>query len=374
MSNHLPGGKPLAVALSLAVALVFSACSAASPAAPPAAGGSAPPAPKGAAPAPAIPGGPGKPISGGIVTRVGHDPIGWDPLATTAAYTNENVNMVLEGLTALVQGGDVAPGDLRVVPLLAERWDNPDPLSYTFHLQKGVKFKDNTYNKNTPVVNDREMTAEDVVWSFKRASDPLTGSRETKWKLGPVKDLTAVDKYTVKLTLKEPYAPLLAYLSGNPFWIIPKETIEKHGDMVKAQAVTGTGPWIVDEYKPNVLVRFKKNPDYWQKGLPYLDGVNAPITFAEGATAAFRTGKLDWLSVTETSIDTVRQSNPDALVSGSLPAGYSWIGMRVDQKPFNDIRVRRAIAMSIDYDGWIKSQFKGTGVRISAVPAGFKDY
>ncbi|MCX6020125.1 MAG: ABC transporter substrate-binding protein, partial [Chloroflexi bacterium] len=56
------------------------------------------------------------------------------------------------------------------------------------------------------------------------------------------------------------------------------------------------------------------------------------------------------------------------------PAGYQWIGMRTDQRPFNDIRVRRAIAMAIDYDGWSKTQFKGKGVRISAIPPGFKDY
>ncbi|MCX6024009.1 MAG: ABC transporter substrate-binding protein [Chloroflexi bacterium] len=373
MSTPLPGVRFLAAAFSLTAALSLSACSGAVPAAPTGGGNQA--AAPAAAPAagPGNPGGPGQPIRGGIVTRQGRDPIGWDPLATTAAWTNQNTNMVLEGLTSLVQGRDI-PGDIRVAPLLAERWETPDPLTYVFHLQKGVKFKDNPYNKSAPVVKDREMTAEDVVWSFKRASDPLTGSRETKWKLGPVKDLLAVDKYTFKITLKEPYAPLLTYLSANPFWIIPKETIEKFGDMVKVEAVAGTGPWIVEEYKPNVIVRYRKNPDYWQKGLPYLDGTNDPITFQEGAVAAFRTGKLDWTTATETTIDSVRQSNPSAGVREALPATYYWIGMRVDQKPFNDVRVRHAIAMSIDYDGWIKTQFRGKGQRISAMPPGFSDY
>ncbi|MCX6024075.1 MAG: ABC transporter substrate-binding protein, partial [Chloroflexi bacterium] len=265
MSLPRARGRLLPLAALLGAALALNGCGSPTPApSQPAASGAGQSAAPAAKPAEqAQSGGPGKPVSGGILVRVGNDPIGWDPLATTATNTNKNTNMVLEGLTSLVQGRDVDSGDLRVVPNLAERWDNPDPLSYTFYLQKGVKFKDNAYNKAAPIVKDREMTSEDVIWSFKRASDPLTGSRETKWKLGPVKDLVALDKYTVKLTLKEPYAPLLAYLSGNPFWIIPRETIEKYGDMVKMEAVAGTGPFTVEEYKPNVMVRFRKNPDYW---------------------------------------------------------------------------------------------------------------
>ncbi|MCX6021931.1 MAG: ABC transporter substrate-binding protein [Chloroflexi bacterium] len=311
-------------------------------------------------------------MRGGIMNRSGADPIGWDPLATTASKTNTNITMVLEGLTMLVQGGNKSPGDLEVVPLLAERWEQTNDTTYTFYLQKGVKFKDNLMGKN-PEVN-REMTAEDVVWSFKRASDPLTGSRETKWKLGPVKDLIAVDKYTVKISLKEPYAPLLKYLTGNPFWIIPKEVVEKYGDMVKAESAVGTGPFQLEEYKPNVVVKYKRNPDYWQKGLPYLDGVNSPITFTEGTLAAFRTGKIDFLNIPATQLDTLKQSNPEAVIQERKSEGYQWIGFRTDQKPFNDIRVRRAIAMSIDYDGWIKSYLGGKGFRNIAVPAGFEKY
>ena len=102
----------------------------------------------------------------------------------------------------------------------------------------------------------------------------LTNNSKTNTTLAPVERVEVVDRYTVKFVLKEPFVWLpnrLASTSG--MWIIAPEVVEKFGDLKKAESAIGTGPFILERYEPNVKTVFKRNPEYFLQGQPYVDGV-----------------------------------------------------------------------------------------------------
>ena len=94
-----------------------------------------------------------------------------------------------------------------------------------------------------------------------------------------VQSIEAVDRHTVRITLKEPFAPFLNHLA-NPTYtaILPREVEEKFKDFNRPEAVIGTGPFVLRSYEKGVKVVFERNPDYYMRGLPYLDGVVIEIT------------------------------------------------------------------------------------------------
>jgi peptide/nickel transport system substrate-binding protein len=164
-------------------------------------------------------------------------------------------------------GPGIQPGSFIVEPHLAERWEQPDDTTYVFYLRKGVKWH------NKPPVNGRELVAEDVKFTFDRfLTEPGNADR---YMLESVDRVEVVDRYTVKFLLKEPFVWLLDVLA-NPrsVWIIAPEVVQKFGDLKKAEAAIGTGPFLLERYEPHVKTVFKRNPDYFLKDQPYVDGVN----------------------------------------------------------------------------------------------------
>ena len=142
--------------------------------------------------------------------------------------------------------------DMTPRPELAESWQvSPDSLTWTFKLREGVKFHDG-----------QELTSADVKFTFDRLFEKSPGKS----------DFIAVDKvepsgkYAVKFVTKEPFAGLLAALGG--FWgfIISEAGIKKHGDLNKA--ALGTGPFILEDWKVEQQMVFKKNPNYFKSGRP----------------------------------------------------------------------------------------------------------
>ena len=142
-------------------------------------------------------------------------------------------------------------------PELAESWEtSKDGLTWTFKLRQGVKFHDG-----------QELTSADVKFTFDRLFEKSPGKS----------DFIAVDKvepagkYGVKFITKEPFAGLLAALGG--FWgfIISEAGIKKHGDLNKA--ALGTGPFMLEDWKVEQQLVLKKNPNYFKKGLPYVDAL-----------------------------------------------------------------------------------------------------
>ena len=235
------------------------------------------------------------------------------------------------------------PKGPQIVGDLAESWEQPDATTYVFHLHEGVKFQ------NTPPVSGRECVADDVKSSFERQLNPPAVLRT---QLADVASVEAVDKYTVKFTLKQPSAPFLAWVAYPWAMIVPRELVEQ--DLIKTLAV-GTGPFILEDITAGVGATLKRNPDYWKKDadgnqLPYLDAIDWPIIKDSATTlAAFRSGKLDSTGVGQTQFESLRGTNPDMQTFEYQVPYFTEIDLNTRKPPLSDVRVRQAIKFGTDW-------------------------
>jgi peptide/nickel transport system substrate-binding protein len=298
----------------------------------------------------------GTPKRGGILHARGWDPPHFDPHLTRAFMTHTALSFVYNKLLRHKVGPDVQPGTFIVEPDLAERWESPDDTTYIFHLRQGVKWH------NKPPVNGRELVAEDVKFSFDRFLT-VPGNPERQL-LESVDRVEVVDRYTVKFLLKEPFVWLLDILANAMCtWIVAPEVGEKYGDFKKVETAIGTGPFLLESYEPNVKTVFKRNPDYFRQGLPYIDGVEWLVVPDESTgLAMYRTGQLDtgpggnW-SVRQEDLEALKKSHPHLHYQDMLAINSTTIWMRTDQPPFNDVRVRRAISQAVDRQALIEAVY-----------------
>ncbi len=284
---------------------------------------------------------------GGILRVRGWDPPHFDPHQTRAFMTMTTLSFVYSKLLRHKVGAGVPPGTFALEPDLAERWEQPDDTTYLFHLRRGVRWH------NKPPVNGRELTADDVKFTFNRFLT-IKGNPE-RYLLDSVDRVEAVDRYTVKFVLTEPYVWLPNKLANALCtWIVAPEVVEKYGDLKKAETAIGTGPFTLERHEPNVKSVFKRNPNYFRAGQPYVDGIEWMIVEDDSTgLAMYRTGNLDagpstWWSVRQQDVDALRKSFPKFGYQDVLGNMVYAISLRNDQPPFNDVRVRRAISRAID--------------------------
>ena len=227
----------------------------------------------------------GSPKHGGLLRVRGRDPVHFDPHLTRNQRTQAVLSFVYSKLLRHKVGPDVRPGTYIVEPDLAERWEAPDDTTYIFHLRQGVKWH------NKPPVNGRELVAEDVKFTFDRFL--MEQGNPERQLLESVDRVEVVDRYTVKFLLHEPFVWLLNILaSAICMWIIAPEVAEKYGDLKKVETAIGTGPFLLERYEPNVKIVFRRNPEYFRQGLPYVDGVEWLVLDDEStALAMYRTGQ-----------------------------------------------------------------------------------
>src|SRR5712692_3257456 len=251
----------------------------------------------------------GQPKRGGILRVWGNDPPHFDPHLTVNAKTHTTLSFVHSTLLRHKLGPGIQPGTFIVEPHLAERWEAPDDTTYVFHLRQGVRWH------NKPPVNGRELVAEDVKFTFDRF---LTEKGNAdRYILEAVDRVEVVDRYTVQFLLKEPFVWLIDVLA-NPrsVWIIAPEVVQQFGDLKKAEAAIGTGPFLLERYEPNVKTVFKRNPDYFLPGQPYVDGVEWTVVDDPSAgLAMYRTGQLDagpwhWWSVRQQDLEALKKTHP----------------------------------------------------------------
>src|SRR3990172_8205995 len=206
-----------------------------------------------------------QPKRGGVLRVAEREAPGLDPHLSISFLTHSYVSLTYSQLVRFPNGPEQkSASDFSIMPDLAEKWTvSKDGKIYTFSLRKGVRFH------NKPPVNGRELTAEDVKYSLERFM-AKSGFRD---RFEPVQAIDAVDRYTVRITLKEPYAPFLNHLANPSFCaILPREAEEKFKNFNHPDAVIGTGPFVLKSYEKGVKVVFERNPTYFMKGLPYLDG------------------------------------------------------------------------------------------------------
>jgi peptide/nickel transport system substrate-binding protein len=271
------------------------------------------------------------------------DPVtGFDPQQTISFVTQVPLSFVYSRLLKVKAGPSVKPMTYPLEPDLAESWTQPNDTTYVFKLKKGVRWHPK------PPVNGRELTADDVKYAYERFL--TVKGNPNRPALESIDKIDVLDKYTVKFTLKEPNGWFLDMLASTSTWIIAKECVEKFGDLKKVESVVGTGPWMLERWEPNVRMTFVRNPNYFVPGLPYADGVEMLIDKDPSSRlAAFLSGKIDFgpefqQVVRRIDLALVKQRKP-----GLQTAEYTWFvggaqGLKIEKPPFNDIRVRRALA------------------------------
>ena len=314
----------------------------------------------------------GQPRRGGLLRVRGYEPVHFDPHLTISFKTHTTLSFVYNKLVRHKVGADVPPGTFVVEPDLAERWEELDDTTYVFYLRQGVKWH------NKPPLNGRELVAEDVKFTYDRfLREPGNPNR---YILDAVDRLEVVDRYTVKFSLKEPYVWFVNALAySTSMWIIAPEMVQQFGDLKKPETAIGTGPFLLERHEPNVKTIFKRNPDYFRQGEPYVDGVEWLVLDDESTgLAMYRTGQLDcgpagnW-SVRQQDVEALKKSHPHLVYRDFLSQTTQAIMMRTDMAPFNDVRVRRAISHAIDRQALIEAVW-GRGAPTAAVSRGLVEW
>jgi peptide/nickel transport system substrate-binding protein len=312
------------------------------------------------------------PKRGGTLRIAEREAPSLDPHLSISFLTHSHVNMVYSQLVRFPHGPEQKhSADFAILPDLAERWEYKNPTTLVFYLRKGVKFH------NKPPVNGREVTADDVKWSLERFA-AKSGFRS---RFEPVQSIDVVDRYTVRISLKEPFVPILNHLANPTFTaILPREAEEKFKDFNHPDAVIGTGPFVLKSYQKGVKAVFERNPDYFMKGLPYLDGVIIEITPDQSARLSLlRAGKVElghmWGFASAEEGKSLQKTNPELVITPTPIIGQGTIYMRTDQPPFNDVRVRRAVSLAIDRKGWADALLYGEGcIDSGPVPCAMKEW
>ncbi|MBI9093370.1 MAG: hypothetical protein JEY71_00665 [Sphaerochaeta sp.] len=289
-----------------------------------------------------------------ITIGVDQEAIGIDPHIVTAFSSHRRLDLLYNRLVRL-------DSDLVVVPDLAESWDIPNNLTYIFHLRKGVKFH-----------NGREMVADDVKYSLERVMDPKTASPGKSY-LSLVTGVEVLDTYTVKLTLSAPLASLLDSLTSNNLAIVPKEAVEANGNLQKV--AVGTGPFMLQEWVADNSMTLVKNPNYFVTGAPIVDKVIFRIIpEAASLLAGVKSGDLDIATINDGA--TIRQAKKtnDVVVMSKPGINVRTFGFNNTRVPFTDVRVRQAIAMTIDRNEIVAMAEFGMGTPSGPIPVAATDW
>jgi peptide/nickel transport system substrate-binding protein len=219
-----------------------------------------------------------------------------------------------------------------VEPQLAESWDvSTDGLTYTFHLRPGVKFH-----------NGKDFKAEDVKYTFDKVMDKDFGSPRRP-DLTAVDHLDVLDDATVQFVLAHPYAPMLTKLEA--MRIEPSGT-----DTDFSKTPVGTGPFTFVEWVSGQNITLTRNPNYWQTGQPYIDGVVfRPIVEPSTRVVELQSGNVDLLNaVPLKDVDTL-QRNSRVHVWSTAGVVRDHVGFNMTKAPFKDNpNLRKAIAWAVD--------------------------
>jgi peptide/nickel transport system substrate-binding protein len=253
---------------------------------------------------------------------------------------------------------------LQVVPDVSAGFEQPDELTYLFKLRRGVRFHD------IEPANGRELTADDVVFSYQRLNTVLNPI-DPGFMARIADRVEALDTHTVRITTKRPYASTMQVLGGFWYAIVAREAVEAWGDLAKR--ALGSGPFMLDSFEQETGATLRRNPNYYQPGLPYLDRMELPVvTDTTNLLTQFRTRALD---VNTAPLDGPRWNALRKELSGvqsSKTPGIldPWIGINLRRPPFNDIRVRQALDLLIDRRDMISKLAFGDGNLNGPIPWG----
>ncbi|HLI12644.1 MAG TPA: ABC transporter substrate-binding protein [Alphaproteobacteria bacterium] len=263
-------------------------------------------------------------------------------------------------------------GTTEVEPGLAQSWEvSPDGLTYTFHLRKGVKWQTTKDFKPT-----REFNADDVIFSFERqwkSDNPyfkVTSDNHSYFNDMDMpellKSVEKVDDHTVRFVLKAPNAPFLANMAMDFASILSKEYADK---LMKAgtpekldQDPVGTGPFQLESYKKDAVIRYKANPTYWQ-GKAKIDTLVFAITPDVSVRfAKIKSGECDLIPYPAPADIPAMKKDANLRVLEQPGLNIAYLAFNTTKKPFTDLKVRQAVDMAINKKAIIDAVYLGTGI------------
>lgn len=293
-------------------------------------------------------------------------PEGFDPAPYAAGTTfDASSKPVYSRLTEFERG------TTNVVPGLAESWDiSEDGTVYTFHLRKGVKFHTTEYFTPT-----RDFNADDVIFSFTRQNDkndPWYSYAGGTWEYWTgmdmpnlVKSIEKVDDYTVKLTLTAANAPMLANLAMDFASILSKEYADKLAAEGKQpdlnQLPVGTGPFQFVAYEKDAVIRYQAFADYWGGKQKIDDLVFAITPDASVRVQKLKAGECQLMPYPNPADVEALQSDDSIQLMSQAGLNIGYLAYNTMMKPFDDVRVRKALNMAINKKAIIDAVFQGTG-------------
>lgn len=266
----------------------------------------------------------GDPQPGGVL-RVGlaADGTGFNTMSAIAPGSIRVVNAVSDGLMTVDATGQPAP-------LLAAGMSASDDLmTWTIELRPDVRFHD-----GAPV--DAEAVRANL--------DAFRASPSVGYGMSQVTEIVAVDELTVEVRMNAPWSAFDSYLTGQPGWVVSPATIGSNETFV------GTGPFVLESWTPGAGARVVRNDDYWRDGMPYLDAIE--FTFVPDSSVrrqALESGDLD-VYISPNDGDIVEFLDDDAVDVwiGEASSNEALFVLNTAQPPFDDLRVRRAMAFALD--------------------------
>jgi glutathione transport system substrate-binding protein len=251
--------------------------------------------------------------------------------------------------------------DMKMIPVLAESYTvSKDGLVYTLKLRKGVKFHDGT-----------DFNAEAVKINFDRVTNP--DNHLKRYGLYSNIDKTeAVDTYTARITLKTPFSAFINNLAHPSGVMISPAALKQYGSKDIAFHPVGTGPFKFVEWKQPDYLKVEKFDGYWQKGLPKVDSITWKSVVDNNSRAALmQTGEAQFTFPVPYELADVLKAKPDLELVAAPSIVLRYLSMNVQQKPFDNPKVREAINYAINKDALAKVAFNGYAEPAAGiVPAG----
>jgi peptide/nickel transport system substrate-binding protein/oligopeptide transport system substrate-binding protein len=288
---------------------------------------------------------PSTPIYGGVYRKaLGNEPVTLDPALITSTYATAVAQQLFDGLVQF-------DADLNVIPSIANSWSaSHDGLTWTFHLRQGVRFH-----------HGREVTANDFVYTFTRILDPHTQSPYTSifervqgaqafmaTASDRVTGLQALDPYTLRITLSQPYAPFISMLGIVQASVVPRDEVARLGKQFSQQPV-GTGPFRFERWMAGQDIVLQANPTYFE-GRPFLDRIHYRIftpADSRAILAEFEQGHLEDASIPAQERQRLRSDARYRFFRKPLLATlFLWIDTK--GSPLSHVKVRQAINYGIN--------------------------
>ena len=255
-----------------------------------------------------------------------------------------------------------------IVPCLAETWDiSDDGTKYVFHLRKGITFHDGS-----------PLDADAVVFSIKRQ---FTGAKYKYWlsmNMGSmVADVVAKDENTVEFQLKHPSGLFLHYCTMHFMYVVSPTAVEKYGENYgrSNSQPAGTGPFKFKSWSKNDRVILERYDDYWGEKAKAKYLIYKAIPENSVRLIALENGEIDGMNFPNPESLEDIAANPDLKLRRRVALDISYLAMNCSKKPFDDVRVRRAVNHAIDKSQLVRTMLPGMGVPAkNPIPPGLLGY